>query len=260
MFQPRDRNLGSLSSRLHAATKNQGFAHDPDVLKLQSDLKSILAQEPLIISEEMFLVSERGISWRTKIRRLRLMLGPISCTLIVTLRNPIQALPSYYREIFRSLPILHRLSFRLFCVSDRALVFDYLALGKHIRNCGFSSINYVDMRLLAAGAISLTALTGDRNAFQEESILGIGVTNKDAMAKPGKRVLPSVPVIPTRLTNFVLKAFSALGSRPGMIEFMRSCLAERFVLKAAGERNLITPARLTSRLSEAYQFLLSLHQ
>lgn len=56
--------------------------------------------QTLLLSEEMLTVSQPGISWRHKLRRLALLLKDLDYALIVTVREPATALFSYYAELY----------------------------------------------------------------------------------------------------------------------------------------------------------------
>lgn len=96
---------------------------DPDLVQWLSD--EIKSGSLVLISEEMFLVSQEIRDWEGKLNSLGDYLSNIPVSILVSIRNPIDGLPSLYQEIFDTLPLLYQLSFKRFCGSHFAKCYDY---------------------------------------------------------------------------------------------------------------------------------------
>lgn len=67
----------------------------------RDEIEQILANgQSLLFSEEMTLVSQAGVDWRTKLKNLASLLKGLDYTLIVTVREPVSAMFSYYVELY----------------------------------------------------------------------------------------------------------------------------------------------------------------
>lgn len=55
----------------------------------------------LLISEEMIVLSQGNVTWRNKLNNLEVILEGLNYCIIVTVRNPVEALFSYYVEMYQ---------------------------------------------------------------------------------------------------------------------------------------------------------------
>lgn len=80
---------------------------------------------PLFLSEEMLTVDNLGITWQMKIDRLSMLLSGIQYKIIVTTREPVSALHSFYTEIYHDVKFDYP-SLSAFCESNNnAKIYDY---------------------------------------------------------------------------------------------------------------------------------------
>ncbi|GAB3520415.1 hypothetical protein [Photobacterium alginatilyticum] len=83
------------------------------------------SQTPLFLSEEMLTVDNLGITWQMKIDRLSMLLSGIQYKIIVTTREPVSALHSFYTEIYHDVKLDYP-SLSVFCESNNnAKIYDY---------------------------------------------------------------------------------------------------------------------------------------
>lgn len=138
----------------------------PDLDVSFSDLliaiKSQLVEHKAVcISEEMFLTDHpKGVQWQTKIMRLGHLLRDVPVTPLITLRNPVLAIQSLYRELFSSLPQAWQSCPSLFAVSNAARVYDYPFLLRTLAQAGFARVRIIDFDKLCAGQVSEMDLFG----------------------------------------------------------------------------------------------------
>lgn len=250
VLQPRNRNNGKrlLASRLHSACRARAATSERAAIR--KELNSLLASSslPVVISEEMFLVSEYGLSWKKKLENLSQACDPATTTLVIALRDPNDGLRSYYREILKGLPLIHRVSFGLWCRCDKAQVFNYASIDECASSLGFR-VAFFDMSALKRGKLAMDAILGEGKGFKW-TILDIGCENVD----PDKvsndnlsRYLPSVVLHFSKLK----KALA-----------LPKCSAHRWAhnlnrleitIRPAGLRRLIIPHNISRSFHRAYQ-------
>ncbi|WP_147238870.1 hypothetical protein [Rhodosalinus halophilus] len=249
-FQPRERNSGSLAQQLHnacsSADKSQGH-QVAERLRAECD-----AGKTVFLSEEMFLVHSRKVSWQRKLSELRIFLGDAPITIIVTLRKPTAALPSLYQELFRGLPLSQKLSFASFCRSKYANCFDYDFLQSEILSAGFYRARKIDFNKIAASEMSTTDLFGPATNMTAQT-LDIGWENKGKTGKTSsERALPSVTLkdlANARGTRWLIERTMHRDSK------LRKSLgksAARLSLRPSRQGDLIVPKELGEALDRVY--------
>jgi len=95
--QPRELHQNSFYERLMKYVKHGNDSHLKD--ELIKELKLLLAQEVVLLSDEMFTVDQKTATWQQKLMRLGKLLHGIEVQILVTLREPITAVKSYYTEL-----------------------------------------------------------------------------------------------------------------------------------------------------------------
>lgn len=87
----------------------------------------------LLFSEEMVTVSDSAVSWRKRLENLAQILKGVRHEIIVTVREPVSALFSYYCEIFKTLPRADRDDF-MNCIltSENMEIFHYEKLSDEL--------------------------------------------------------------------------------------------------------------------------------
>ena len=252
-FQPRDLNVGSLSHRLHEFCAEKVDFSRTDQIDLTREItEKVASGKTIFFSEEMFLVHQNHASIKEKINRLKEIFCSLPCRIVITVRNPRLALPSYYQEIFRSLPIGLQLDFSAFCRDQRAICYDYEELLKIINAAGFEDVKLIDFDALSAGNLDLGEIlgkdeyTGTTLRIEKHNSGLIGST-------PTTRNLSSVSLKNLGRLRFVQRAISILRLRhwPGY----RRCVAliDRIVLRKAQLHDLTVPSDVAERLDAGYQ-------
>jgi len=99
-----------------------------NIRELKQLIKSeISTGKNLIISEELFTVSEKTISWREKMKNIGKILGGLNYCIILTVREPTSAIFSYYLELYSYFSKLG--SFSFCALKDEAMeIFHYRKL------------------------------------------------------------------------------------------------------------------------------------
>lgn len=249
-FQPRDRNSGSLAQQLHQACASGDRSQGHQVaerLRAECD-----AGKTVFLSEEMFLVHSRKVSWQKKLSELRAFLGDAPVTIIVTLRKPTAALPSLYQELFRGLPLRCKLSFASFCRSEYANCFDYDFLQSEIPFAGFGRVREIDFNEITASEMSTRDLFGPAANMTVEA-LDIGWENKGKTGKTtSERALPSVTLkdlANARGTRWLIERTLRRGSK--LRKFLGKS-AESLSLRPSRQGDLIVPKELGDDLDRIY--------
>jgi len=252
-FQPRDLNAGSLSQRLHEFCAQKSNLSRIDQINLTREFADQLGSgKTILLSEEMFLVHQDRASVKDKINALKEVFGDLPCRIVITVRDPKFALPSYFQEIFKSLPIRLQLDFSAFCRDQRAICYDYKKILTIINEAGFKDVKAIDFEMLSIGKIDLGELTG-KNEYMGTT-LRIEKHNSGLIGSvPTSRNLSSVSLKNLGGVRFVQRAISSLGVRrwPGY----RRCLAliDQVVLRKAQMDELTVPLDVAERLDAGYQ-------
>lgn len=94
VFQPRGskKEATVYKSLCHAVFNGESSAFDNAIASMPEDCR-------LIVSEEMFTVGQKHRSWQQNLKHLQAALGDYDYRILVTLRNPVDAVFSYYVEL-----------------------------------------------------------------------------------------------------------------------------------------------------------------
>lgn len=148
-------------------------------------LDSVKSGKLVVFSEEMFLVTEQHSSWRDKLSRLKEITGAIPTTILVTLRDPQDGLPSLYTEIYHALPLHMKLSYKKFCLGEYATCYNYEMVFQALTEIGFQSIRVLDFGMINHGYILSSELFGHDDKLSNRKI-PIGHHNYSAQKKIGR--------------------------------------------------------------------------
>ena len=159
IHQPRKGDEKSLCSRLyHAACASP--SDDAARLPLRQEILGLLGEgRDVLISEEMFLVDQH-IPHQEKISRLSGFLAGLPVSVILCLREPLDAVRSMYQELFPTLRLDQKLSFRKFLESNQAKVFDYRHLTGMLESSGAWDIRIIRFEDLVGGRLDFNAIFG----------------------------------------------------------------------------------------------------
>lgn len=160
-FQPRrKRNAGSLSDILFQAANgsraHQGRPLEETLTKIRDDVRS---GKIMVISEEMLGLS-RSRSMAHKLAFLGECFAGVPTTIILCLRNPLDAIPSLYQELYRAQPFLTKLSFARFCRSDAIDCYDYRKIITLLQEAGFETIRVIGFERVCSGDLTVQELFG----------------------------------------------------------------------------------------------------
>jgi len=67
--------------------------------ELVKELKLLLSEDVVLLSDEMFTVDQKTATWQQKLSHLGKLLHGIEVQILVTLREPVAAVKSYYTEL-----------------------------------------------------------------------------------------------------------------------------------------------------------------
>jgi len=253
-FQPRELNVGSLSQRLHdICARGKIECLQTDQVNLKHDLTVHVASgKTVFISEEMFLVHQDGASIEDKVNALKDVVIDLPCQIILTVRDPKFSLPSYFQEIFNSLPFRLQSDFSAFCRDHRAICYDYEELLRIIREAGFTDVKLIDFDLLSAGCIDLGELTS-RDEYIGTSLCIEKHNSGNTGRAPTIRKLPSISLKSIGRTHSIQRIVDNLGIRrwSGYPRF--ASFIDRIVLRKARTTDLRIPSDVAERLDAGYQ-------
>jgi len=82
--------------------------------------KELAKGTDILLSDEMIVVSTKHLGWQKKLKILSAILKPFDYQLIVTVREPVNAMFSYYTQLFRDFSATGK-SFREIALEDRRM-------------------------------------------------------------------------------------------------------------------------------------------
>lgn len=144
IIQPRSSNDATFCKRLHNAI----FGHITKNHNIRPDLSD---DEIVFCSEEMFLVESHGIAWQYKIKALFELTESFSPKIIIVLRDPKDAIRSYYQELYHRLDTDKIASINDFAKSNYCKIYDYDYLVKCLYLIGFKKVIMLDFNYLVNG-------------------------------------------------------------------------------------------------------------
>ncbi len=218
-----------------------------EIIKRIKDL--ISAGKTVFLSEEMFLVWQPQSSFWDKLKRLEEALLDIPHSYIMTLRDPIDALPSYYQEVYAGLSMPEKWNAQRFFKHERCDSFDYMKVTRFIESLN-QDIRLIDFKLLTRSEISFKELLGSEvNLSGTISILkeNVGGKNKD-----NKRSMP-----PITLTDvFRYRSFQRIKnfSKSHLPDFFRyvKVFSEKFRIRGHRHEFITVHEPRLSELRQSY--------
>lgn len=146
----------------------------------------LIQNEIVIVSEEVFLLHGEKLGLYKRLERLRYILENIDTRLIFTIRNPEDAVPSFYQEIYKTLPKELKQNFNRFCKSDYALPYKYETIIQVLQQLGWSNIIFIDYDRLIKSKYSIGQLLGEDKLSAK---VELNWTNRSKRMDESKRVL-----------------------------------------------------------------------
>lgn len=173
IIQPRTNDKNSISKRLYSICKsNKGLENKKEIESLQEDISTVLRHSKIFfLSEERLVQESSGWSYLEKLKILYEIVKDYEPRIIFCVRNPLQALPSYYQEIYHTLPEELSGSFDLFQKSQFTECYQYKNLIESLKEIGFKDIHWFYFDDLSQGKYSLNDILG----YDENSLKGIKV-------------------------------------------------------------------------------------
>jgi len=201
----------------------------------------------------MLLVTQVGITWMEKIENLKALLGDIPVTIIITLRNPHEALPSLYQEIYHALPLRLKFNFGAFCRSNWSSCYDFKFVCQKLDEVGFPHVRFIEFDAVSKGNISSREIFGKRDVLRMSEIPIRQVNSGDKrgdgkhrrLEKVSLKSFGQVPVIGWLIDRFKLRS-SSLYSR--IIKAL-----DNVSLRPAGYRALDIPSRESERFAVGHE-------
>jgi len=148
IFYPRDKQQTLADLILSRILKQSNKLPDSIEDQIRTNLKTY---NKILISEERILTIDKVANWKVKLSNLYSLLAEYDSTIILTVRNPIDAIPSYYQETFNGLPKSLQNNLSDFIKSDYCKIFRYKYFIDYLKNIGFTKVILVDYRELIRG-------------------------------------------------------------------------------------------------------------
>lgn len=200
IIQPRKNDNGSLCKKIY---KNVSNSQVEDIEELS--LGDFENSKSYFFSEEMFLFDSRELSWQKKMQRLYALTSQLDPRILIVIRNPIDAIRSYYQEVYYSLDKVKITSINDFALSNYCAIYHYEELFKFLNDIGFKDFIALDFNKLVGNKY-----TGkDLFKLSSDFYLEIGKSNKskisDSQYYANNTKLTNViaDTIPARVKNIV---------------------------------------------------------
>lgn len=251
VYQPRELNSKSLASRLHCMLNNDDQSVGMGVREEIS--RFVEAGKHVLISEEMLLLTQGERTWPKKLKLLNDLLDGIPTTVIVSLRDPAEGVPSLYQQLFNWLPLRHKISYASFCESEKARCYDFGEVRERLDQLGFSEIRYISFDAICNGRISSSEVFGDCDIL-DLAEMPIGHINVGEKVEENRNK--------RKLDGITLKSFGRLapirwlvdhlGIRQTRIYRRLVSSIEMITFKPPGYRDLIMPRSAAVRFRAGY--------
>lgn len=137
------------------------------------------------LSEEMFLVNSKYLSWKEKIYRLHEIVSPYQPNILIVLRDPEQAIRSYYREIYHVVNHIKIRNINAFAKSIHCEIYNYEFLINSLKDLGFNKIKVLSFEKLIKGKYKIKDVF-DINNYTQIKLNKKNTTNKDANKSDNK--------------------------------------------------------------------------
>lgn len=250
--QPREQDERGFSSLLHAYCSGQTNEISSDLAERILDIRDwISAGDTVVLSEELFLVWEERAHFWTKLERLECVFKDLPRSYVFTMRDPKDALPSYYQELYTRLSAPEKLKPNLFFDHRRCDCYDYASLASWFVKHDIP-FRPLDFDSLKAGSLSLREFLGPESPFDYEILLPNANQSLKGKADAA-RILQSV----------TLADFSRIARLQRMKERVRQhapsafrCLkrwANRIAVRPPRESELLIPEDRLAQLEASYR-------
>ena len=140
--------------------------------------------------------------------------GEFDVTILVTLRNPEEGLPSLYQEIYRNLSYRLQRDFSSFCHSEFASCFDYRELARQIRSAGFEDIRWLDFVRIGEARLNTEHIFGEHDLWKAKNLV-LPRANVGARTRRGERRLVQATLRSIGRSPVVSGMIDGLGLRGG---------------------------------------------
>lgn len=198
IYQPRDQAEASLCVRLYEAACSTRQDKEK-CTRVACEIREALASgRDVLLSEEMLLV-DQAILHQAKIRNLASILGDIPVTIVICLRNPLDAVRSLYQELFQSLRLREQLSFTSFLAGNQALIYDYEYLVALLRENAAWVVRPLRFEHLVTGMLSYEDLFGHEGNGMKKLALELKNVGENGGAS-GRRLVGAVRMPLTSIT------------------------------------------------------------
>lgn len=161
IFQPREEKEYNIGEELYRSLVEKNIDRQKEII-IEID-KILSSGKSVSISEEMFLVESRELSWESKIEKLYQLTKSLSPKILIILREPLSAIKSYYQEMYYRINKDKFSSFNDFIESDYCTIYRYDILIKKIRTIGFKNLLLLDFKKLISGKYRIIDIFGVEN-------------------------------------------------------------------------------------------------
>lgn len=250
--QPREQDGSGFSNLLHAFCSGLTNEISSDLEEWLLNIRGrISAGETVVLSEEMFLVWQDRAHFWTKLERLEQVFEDLPRSYVVTMRDPKDALPSYYQELYTRLSAQEKLNPTIFFDHCRCDCYDYANLASWFvkRSIPFRTIEFDNLK---AGSLSLREFLGPESPFDYEVLLPKANHSLKGRTE-ASRILQSVTLADFSRKGRLQRMKERVRQHaPSAFQFLKRW-ANRIAVRPPGERELLIPEDRLAQLTASYQ-------
>lgn len=182
----------------------------------------------------------------------------IPTTVIISLRDPAEGVPSLYQELFAGLPLRQKLSFDSFCESDKARCYDFDRIREALDQLDFNEIRYITFDAIRNGRISSRDLFGDRDILQMAEIqIGHANAGEKRKGDNSQRQLVGVSLKSLGQVPPARWLIERLGLREAPAYRWLVASLDKVMLRPPEYRALVLPEQSMTRFHAGYKQALS---
>ena len=255
VVQPRSMPGGDMARLLHAIASGTLAPNAPEALRLHDEIAAaVRGGRAVLVSEEMLLATQPNATFERKLRTLAAFLADMPVFPVLTVRDPVEAIPSYYQQLHRGLPPRLRRSFKAFCADARVRCYDYPYVLELLSGLGWHPAAVVPITELSRGTLPMQRLVAHPAAADIE--LRISVENRGRRDATEGRWLPEVTARQTLAKTGAGRLLEATGLRHTSLFRTLRALADRVPLRRAGYHRLSLPTDIAAHYREGFRRVL----
>lgn len=252
-FQPRERNAGSLSDMLLRATHGRSVKPDHSLEEALTRIREDVRSGKIVVVSEELLSLSMKTPMADKLAFLGQCFAGLPTTIILCIRDPQEAIPSLYQELYRNQPFLTKLSFSRFCRSQVVDCYDYRKIVTLLRQAGFDTILTISFEQICSGEMTSRDLF-DHPGLPDKRLNLRKVNTSQTKGDGAIRQLEPLSLGMLGQTRILRKLRKLPPFSNDRVAGMLAAIAERIKIPNSDYRRLSIPQAQARHFEESYRF------